>query len=384
MTAPKVLHLLSNWKWTEVSEPAVDLALAQQKLGAEVAFVCGRGPADRALNCVAHQTRQKGLNNAYVLEMPKHFRLSSAYKDWRGLRSILNGFKPDVIHCHKSNAHLMGFLCNGGRSRPIIVRSCYDPEGLPTDFRSRFLYARATHGLMVISDTSRRMAIARNSFSNEAVAVVEPGIDLDRFSPQRRLSEDPQHFGLGHDAFVVGVVSRIRESRRLDIPLQALHALSGKYPQLKLLVIGRGRKKAVEATVKKPAREKGILDRIVMGGYCTGDRLVAAYRAMNVLVYPFPGTDKSCRTVREAMAAGLPVIAPRIGFLPELIEDHVTGRLMASSGHNLAAILEEMIADDAMLSKMASQCIETSARRFSLKCQGEKTLHFYETLLRSV
>ena len=37
----KVLHLLSNWKWTERSEPAVDLAVAQSKLGAEIRFVCG-------------------------------------------------------------------------------------------------------------------------------------------------------------------------------------------------------------------------------------------------------------------------------------------------------------------------------------------------------
>jgi len=41
------------------------------------------------------------------------------------------------------------------------------------------------------------------------------------------------------------------------------------------------------------SRQMGIADRVILSGYCRYDRLVAAYRAMDVLVYPVPGTDKS-------------------------------------------------------------------------------------------
>ena len=378
----KILHLLSNWKWTEISEPAVDLALAQQKLGAEIKFVCGRGPADRAKRRVDYHARLKKLDSIHVLEMPKHFRVLPAYKDWANLRSMLKRFQPDVIHCHKSNAHLIGFLSRGISKPPVIVRSCYDPEGPRQDFRSRLLYKFGTEGMVVINAKSKQMAIARHGLTSETVQVIEPGIDLERFSPQRKISEDQNGFGLKPDAFVVGVVSRIRDSRRLDLPLKAIHALARAHPQIQMLLVGRGREGALERVVEKPAREMGILDRIVLAGYCQGDRLVAAYRAMDVLVYPSPGSDESCRTVREAMAAGIPVIAPGIGFLPELIEDHVTGRLMDLAWESLAKILEELIQDEVKLRAMGNSSLKTAGLRFSPTLQAERTLKFYKKLLK--
>ncbi len=384
MSNIKVLHLLSNWKWTEISEPAVDLALAQKKLGAQIEFVCGRGPADRSKRRVDYHARLKKLDPVHVLDMPKHFRMLPAVKDYAKLGPMLKRFQPDVIHCHKSNAHLLGFLSRGISKPPLIVRSCYDPAGPQHDIRSRFLYRFGTEGMVVINDRSQQAILARNGFSPETVQVIEPGIDLDRFSPQRKISEDQPGFGVKPDSFVVGVVSRIRDSRRLDISLKAIAALAEGFPQLQLLLVGRGREGAVEKVVEKPAREMGILDRIVMAGYCDGDRLVAAYRAMDVLVYANPGSDKSCRTVREAMAAGIPVIAPGTGFLPELIDDHVTGRLMALSGESLAKILEELIQDEAKVREMGYRSLETSIQRFSPMLQAERTLDFYRILLKSL
>jgi glycosyltransferase involved in cell wall biosynthesis len=137
----------------------------------------------------------------------------------------------------------------------------------------------------------------------------------------------------------------------------------------------------MEMVVEKPAREMDILDRIVMAGYCEGDRLVAAYRAMDVLVYASPGSDKSCRTVREAMAAGIPVIAADIGFLPELIEDNATGRLLDLSWGSLAKILEELIQDEIKVREMGHSSLKTAILRFSPLLQAERTLNFYQKLL---
>ena len=377
----KILHLLSNWKWTEVSEPAVELALAQQQLGAEIEFVCGRGPADQAKRRVDYHARKKKLTSTHILDMPKHLKLLPAIRDCAALRPMLRRFKPDVIHCHKKNAQLMGVMSRGVSKRPLIVRGCYDPEGPPRDLRSRLMYKLGTDGMVVINERSRQRAVARHGIPVETVQVVEPGIDLDRFSPRRHISETRASFGLKQDAFVMGVVTRIRASRRLDLPLKALHRLAPAYPQLQMLLVGRGREGAVENVVAKPARTLNIFDRIVLAGYCEEDRLVAAYRAMDVLVYPIPGSDRSCRTVREAMAAGVPVIAPEVGFLPELIEDHKTGRLMALAWESLANILEELILDKAQLLEMGQKSLQTAIRRFSPVLQAERTLDFYHKLL---
>ena len=132
----------------------------------------------------------------------------------------------------------MAFLSRRGISkRPVIVRTCYDPEGPLRDLRSRLLYKFGTDGIVVINYKSLHSAIAKYGLTSDMVRIVEPGIDLGRFSPQRKISQDPLSFGLKRDTFVVGVVSRIRESRRLDIPLKAMQALSETYPHLQMLLV---------------------------------------------------------------------------------------------------------------------------------------------------
>ncbi len=376
----KVLHLLSNSKWTERSEPAVDLALSEERLGAQVTFVCGRWP-EGAENSVTFNARQKGLGSVIPLEMPKHFAVFSAWRDIGKLRRLVADLRPNVIHCHMSNAHLMASMGSGRSNAPLVVRNCYDPYGPKSDLRSIFLFRRCTDGLIVISQTAKENAMRRYGFSLTAVQVAEPGIDLTRFSSERKISGSREDFGLKKNDFVVGVVSRIRESRRIDIPLTAVRILGGHCPHLRLLLVGRGRPGAVEKVVRQPAMEMEIADRVILAGYCRYDRLVAAYRAMDVLVYTMPGTDKSCRTVREAMASGVPVIASRIGFLPELIEDGMNSRLMDLSPKDLADILLGLMRDRKKLDTMARRASETAQQRFSTALQAERTLSLYRRLL---
>ena len=377
----KVLHLLSNWKWTERSEPAVDLAAAESKLDAEVQFACGRAPAALTYHAAYH-ARQKGLAPVHELNLPKHFRLVGALRDRFELRRILNRFRPDIVHCHMRNAHLTAGLARGLAQRPLIVRSCYDPQGPCADLRSRWLYRYQTDGLVVIGRQARECATSRYGFGAQAVQIAEPGIDLERFAPQRKVAHGRSFFGLQQTAFVVGVVSRIRTSRRIDVALQAMRTLVQRFPQVRLLLVGRGSPGVVEKIVENPARRMGIAGHIVLPGYCRDDELVAAYRSMDVLVYPMPGTDKTCRTVREAMASGVPVIASGFGFLPDLVEDRVNGRLMELSGDSLAAILAELICDPARRLEMAQQSLETAGKRFSAQRQAETVLAFYRRLLK--
>ena len=119
---------------------------------------------------------------------------------------------------------------------------------------------------------------------------------------------------------------------------------------------------------------------MISAGYCRDDELVAAYRSMDVLAYPMPGTDKSCRTVREAMAAGVPVIASKIGFLSELIRDGVDGRLVEPASGPMAAAIVELMEDRSGLGRMAEQSVETARERFGRTRQACLTIDMYETL----
>ncbi len=378
--ATRILHVLSNWKWTERSEPAVELALAEQALGADVRFVCGRSP-NNSKKAVAPCARAKGLESITTLHVSKHFHLPSMCGDVPKLRKLIRELRPHVVHSHMLNAHLLGALAGIADRLFCRVRSCYDPSGPKADLRSRLLYRHHTDGLIVIGKAAKITATKRYDFGEANILIAEPGVDLMRFASERKVSIGREDFGLADNHFVVGVVSRVRQSRRIDIPLGAINILAEKFSQMRLFIVGGGRKGAVEDVIERPARAMGIADKVILPGYCHDDRLVAAYRAMDVLVYPIPGTDKTCRTVREALASGIPVIAPKIGFLPELLKDGVNGRFMDLSAQSLANVLAGMISDQEKLCQMAQNAARIANTRFSTRHQAQKVLAFYDRLL---
>lgn len=376
----KIFHLLSNWKWTERSELVVDLALSQSKLGEKVWLLCGQAPPENGSQPdVAFYARQKGLHNIIILpEMTKHLRVFSAFRGAKKIREIISGIGPDIIHCHMRNAHLLAGLVFDKSNDVIWIRSVYNPDHLKWDLRSRWCYRNFTQGLIVVREKVRQTALSR-SFPLEKIEVIQPGIDLQRFSPFRKLIGRAD-LELPQDCFVAGVVSRIRKTRRLDIPLNVIHRLQDQYPRLRLLLVGRGRPGAFEKVIEKPAAKLGIRDKIIRAGYCRDDGLVSAYRHMQVLLYPMPGSDKTCRTVREALAAGVPVIAPDMGFLPELIRDGQNGYLVNQSPEGFALALKQLMDSPDTLEEISGQALVSTQERFNWRHLAEKSLQFYEGL----
>ncbi len=373
----RVAHLVSNFKWTERSEPAADLAVAQQAAGAEVFFLCGRNRL-RPEDSIEVRAARKGLD-VHRLDFPKHFRLTTVSRDVRALRRFVAERRVDVLHSHLPNAHLLSVIaCRGREPRPRIVRSSYGPDGPYPTFRFRRLCLSSTDGLLVAGEAARAVVRERFRLPPERVACLEPGIDLARFS-NPEVQADRPGFGLAEDDFVVGMVTAIGPRRRLDIVLDAVRRLAPDHPRLRLMIVGRGK---IEAMIEEPARTMGIRDRIVLPGYCRDDRLVAAYRAMDVFAYPVPGTDPSARAIREAMAAGTAVLAGRTGFLPELLEDGTCGRLCDVDGTAFADGIRSLT-DDTERVRLARAGSEAARRRFDPRKQAEASLRFYEALRRT-
>lgn len=379
----KILHLLSNWKWTERSEPAADLALAQQKAGAEVCFVCGATKYDEPLNDVMHNLERKGLTNIVALKMPKHLNPLALMSDAKDLKKLRRHFKWDLIHAHMPNAHLTAAYINKGHRKTKIVRQYYNPDHLRADTRSRKLLEQHTDGAIVVSSKMYGLVALEGSLAPDHICIAPPGIDLERFRPGRILNvPENLNFGLTRDNFVIGMITRIRAARRLDIVLNALAEISAQYPHVRLLLIGRGSEGALEDIVLNPAAEMGIGDKIIAAGYCRNDELVQALRAMNVLVYPTAGTDKTCRTVRETMAAGVAVVAPELALLPDIIVNNHTGMFMQKDGTDLAQILTRLIREPELAKNMGHSAYDYAVKSFALETQAKITLDFYEHLLK--
>lgn len=375
----KILHLLSNWKWTERAEPAADMVMGQTQLGAKVSFVCGRCPFD-APDAVEHRARSKGLDPV-AMDLCKHFNPFAAAFAWPRVVAYLreNGF--DIVHAHMVNAHLMGgTAARRALPKARVVATFYEPDGPPRGWRQKLLLGSYTDGAVVLTPQARDNLVRLFRFPLDRIAIIEPGVDVARFDSPLSQEAARSLLGLSPQDVVVGMVTRIREARRLDLVLEAVARLAPKMPNLKLMIVGRGGEGAVEEVIEQPAEALGIRGRIVLPGYCRDQMLVAAYKAMDLLAYPFPGTDPSCRTVREAMSAGLPVVASRVGYLKTLVREGETGLLTDPEPAAVAEAIGRLLTDTELRAKMAQQAVREARERFSTKLQAEKCLTFYEKI----
>src|SRR6056297_3504582 len=185
----KIIHLLSNWKWTERSEMVVDLALSQRKLGEAVWLVCGQAPPESgSVPDVAFCARQKGFADIVAWpEMNKHLRIGSIFRMNKKIRKLVDAVKPDVVHCHMRNADFLAGRACRKNNNFLRVRSTYNPEKPAADLRSRWCYRNFTDGLIVVREKARQAALSQFILP-ENIKVVPPGIALERFSPDRELT----------------------------------------------------------------------------------------------------------------------------------------------------------------------------------------------------
>jgi len=374
----KVLHLYSNWRWTGPAEPALNLAAALARHGHEVAFACGRAPRGKA-NQIEAEARARGVPLRTGLALSKHMNPFYNYPDGRRLRGWLAAERFDFIHCHLRNDHVVAALAARRMpGRPVVVRSCYLGEG-PQGYWEGRLAREFTDGLLVLSERARRQAVERLRLPADRAWLFDTAVDLDRFNPERGLGDRRAEWGIAPDAFVVGLVARIQWRRRFHVVLEAIARARAEAPGLRALLVGRGTN--MHAIAVAPAQKMGLGEVVLLPGYQAGDDYVRALATMDAKLFLVPGTDGSCRAVREAMAMGLPVVTSRRGMLPELVADGERGLVVDDTPEQLAAAIVALARDPERRKALGRHARQYALEHFSLERQEEVVGGVYRELI---
>jgi len=375
----RIVHLYANWKWTGPAEPAVNLALQQKRRGHDVLFVPGR-PVRGLGNQIADHARERGLEVRCGLALDKHFRPLANRKDALILAGWLREFRADIVHAHTLNDHLVGGAA-ARRVRPDlpVVRSIYDGEAPAAGWRTRLVFGSRTDFLLSASERVREEMVARFGLDPARTAFADVPIDLGRFDPDRELPDLRAEYGIEDGDFVVGIVARMQRHRRFEIFFDGLNRAFADLPNLRVLVVGRGTN--MEEVAVGRAAQTALSDRIVFTGYRAGDEYVATLSAMDAKVFLWPGSDGSCRAVRESLAMACPVIAARVGMLPEIVADGETGVLIDHDADELAAAIRRL-ADPEARSRMSRTARAAALERFDADARAAEVEAIYTSLTR--
>ena len=379
----KILHLYSDWKWTGPAEPALSLCTTLKKRGHDITFACGK--ADDALmllpdsESVEKYASERGILPITRFNLTKHFRFFKAINDVRMLTKFINNETFDIIHVHRSYDHLIGGIAarRANKSLPI-VRTSHDGVALKKGLRNNICLSRLTDKLITVSEQARTADIQSYNQPEDKVVKIDAAIDCQRFSPRNSNSDSREKLGIKNDDVVVGIIARIQTHRRFNELLRAMKIASQEDPRLRLLVIGRGTKE--KQLLTDPTREMGLEDVVIHTGYRTND-YVEVVSCMDIDVFLIPGSDGSCRAIREVMAMGIPVIAANRGMLPEIVDNNINGLIIEDTPENLADAILKLTRDENLRKKLAQASLNKALEKFSLEAMTTQVEKVYEELL---
>jgi glycosyltransferase involved in cell wall biosynthesis len=231
----------------------------------------------------------------------------------------------------------------------------------------------------MVSEKGENSILKNFNIPGEKIWKIHTGVDIDRFDP-KKIERDFRHkFGIMPENIVVGIVARIQKHRRFDIILQAASLAIGKIPQIKFLLIGRGTH--MDELAVEPAKSMGLTNNIIFTGYRMDD-YVETLSCMDIKVFLVPGSDGSCRAVKEAMAMGKPVIAARRGMLPEIVEDGKEGLVIDDTPLNLAEAILKLAINKNMREDMGKAARIKAQKAYSLDSQVVKIEKVYREYLQ--
>jgi glycosyltransferase involved in cell wall biosynthesis len=304
------------------------------------------------------------------------------HTDWALLLMLGRNLPRELSAFLKARPHVLllnytGYLSSLLLARllgiPVVLQIHAPPSlhceyaGLPLRW-SRFWEAveqwalALADGVVVVSRPLMEYYAARG-VPESKLLVVPNGVDLSRFRPELNPSRVIARYDL-QGMTVVGYVGILDQWLRIDRLIEMVPALSADHPSLRLLIVGDG---PMRAELQALVGRRGLGDRVILTGFVPHEEIPEHLAAMDVTVAPYRRVEvfyNSPMKVVEYMAMGKPVVAPRMGEIPDLIRDGENGLLYPpDDDRQMAAKIRALLESPSLRTGLGRQASETMGAR---------------------
>jgi glycosyltransferase involved in cell wall biosynthesis len=292
----------------------------------------------------------------------------------------------DVIHTHNSKAGFIGRLAGKLARVPVIVHTVHgfafhdqEPPWRQALFRNMERFAAHWCDKMVfISQPLIHWALEEGIAKNSKMIKVYSGIELDRFHPVRAEEKKRirKKWGIGPRDPVIGMVSKLWEGKGHAVLIQAFREIKREMERAKLVIVGEG---YLHGELIALVNRIGLKDSVLFTGFQMDVFEIIATFDVAVLPSFFEGMG---RVLLEAMAMEKPVVASRVGGIPDLVEDGVNGFLVNPGRvRELKEGLLKVLQDKKLARKLGKQGRKKTSDRFSAEIMVQSIDRIYCELL---
>lgn len=306
----------------------------------------------------------------------------------RRMREIIRELRPHILHTHtaKAGAIARAAALVSGAARPAILVHTFHGHVLKGYFdpvRTAFFkeversLARVTDALVAVSPEVRDELVAAGIAPREKFSVIRLGIPLEERLGDATAGLDYRRlYGISESAFVVGWVGRMTDVKDTDAVLEIVGAARDRGLEAVLVMVGDGPDRV---RLEQLAHDIGIARSTFFVGY--QPEVAGYYRLFDAFLLPSVNEGTPVSAI-EALASGTPVVATRVGGVPDVVRDGEDGFLFEPGDTDDAAERLALLASDATLrSALGASGRERVLRRYSVSRLVEDVDRLYRSLL---
>jgi len=358
-----ILQILPELNVGGVETGTLDLAKYLVRAGHKAIVVSAGGDLVRELESSGAVHYQLPVNKKSLFTMIKTIPQ---------VVQIIKKEQIDIVHARsRVPAWIAYFACR--KTRCVFITTCHG-------YYSKHIFSYVmgwAKRVIVLSNVIARHMIEDFSVPHERIRLIPRSVDLERFkylSPDKKRKKE----------FNVGMIARMTPIKGHLHFIKAMARVSRAIPQLKIWIIGdapssrQGYKEQIQVLVKR----LGLWHNTQFLG--TQRDIPAILAHLDLLVVPTTTQEAFGRVIIEAQAAGVPVIATRVGGIVDIIEEGKTGLLVAPQDSTaIAEATIKIFKDSALARRLSESALEKVKEKYNLELMVKSTLGVYKDALEN-
>ncbi len=380
----KILYFVTLSEWGGAQEYVFDLATSLKDNPDYTPMVAVGGKKDGEL---IHRLLKTGIKIYYLRHLKREINF---YNDWNAFVStfkLCRQVRPDVVHLNSSKIGTLGAVAArlaGVKKIVYTVHGLVLNEPLPIHKKTFYWLAEKISSwfksrIICVSEYDQKSLIKFGICALSKTEIIHNGIDVNEihFLPREEARKKLFELAKGREResdIVVGTIANLYPTKGLPYLVEAAREATAINNQLKFIIIGEGPdRKKIEGMIKNYHLENDVF---LVGNISDAKRLL---RGFDIFVMPSIKEGLSY-TMIEASAAGLPIIATKVGGSPEIVDNRKNGLLVKAKDFSALANAIVGLANDERLQKILGEEAGKTAGKFSLSKMIDLTTSLYKML----
>ena len=369
----KIIHIITRLILGGAQENTLITCRLLAQRGHEVILITG--PALGPEGELFTHTVGQGYKTYVINEMRREIAPIKDYITYVKLKSLIQGFRPDIVHTHSAKAGILGRKAAyslGRRKRPRIVHGvhglsfhAYQNAGLNKLYIGlERRAARWTDHYVTVADAmtsqSKAVGIGLNTPYTTAYSAIDEEAFVRDIPAQEKQAFRKEH-SIPEDAVVLVTVARLFMLKGHDYIIESARTLARRHPNVIWLFVGNGK---LAKHYYRQVQEAGLGDQFRFAGLLQPDQIPLAIQASDILVH-CSLREGLARTLPQAMLCSRPAISFDVDGAREVVNDQ-TGRLIEPKNVNqLIEACSELIQDGILRDTLGRNGLAQVRERFA-------------------